>query len=266
VDQGINGGQWVSLGIYEFLNNGTENITLSDNADSWVAADAVKFEPTGLPPSTPPILLPSDGIIDNTDVGFRAEGTWPSSTHTSNFFGEDFQYHAPGDGTNTATWEPELVDGAGSYEVFIWYPVCSHLATNTPFIINHANGSDTLLIDQSINGASWISLGVYEFTNGGGGNITLTDNANSWVVADAVKFVPPDGIADNADSNFSVIGVWKRYDTAPGISGYGKDLLYHAPGTSLGTATWSAELTNGPGLYEVFAWYPVSSHLAANTP
>ncbi|MFV1952127.1 MAG: beta-propeller domain-containing protein, partial [Nitrospinota bacterium] len=266
VDQGINGGQWMSLGIYEFVNDGTENITLSDKADTWVVADAVKFEPTDLPPSTPPTLPPSDGIIDNTDEGFRVEGRWPSSTRAPNFFGEDFQYHAAGDGSDTAAWRPELVNGAGSYEIFVWYPVYSGLATDAEYIINHANGSDRILIDQSINGASWISLGVYEFTNKCGEGITLTDNANSWVAADAVRFAPPDGIVDNADYGFSLVGVWKRYNAAPGISGYGKDLRYHAPGDATDTAAWEAELVDGAGFYEVFIWYPVSSHLATNAP
>ena len=44
VDQTINGGQWFSLGTFSFENDGTENVTLSDEATGLVViADAVKF-------------------------------------------------------------------------------------------------------------------------------------------------------------------------------------------------------------------------------
>jgi hypothetical protein len=263
VDQSINGGQWVNIGIYEFVDDGTENITLTDKADSWVVADAVKFEPTDLPPSSPPIAPPSDGIIDNTEEGFSVEGTWPSATFVPGFFGEDYQYHTAGDGAETATWEAELIDGAGDYEVFVWYPISADLATNAKYIINHANESNIVLINQSRNGGIWVSLGVYEFIDGGGEGITLTANANSWVIADAIRFAPPDGIVDNADFGFSVVGDWGRYP-APSVSGYGKNFHYHTAGDGTATATWVAELTDGAGAYKVFVWYPIYSDLATN--
>jgi hypothetical protein len=48
IDQGINGGDWVSFGIFEFANHGTEDVTLTDNADSWVVAGAGRFVKVGM--------------------------------------------------------------------------------------------------------------------------------------------------------------------------------------------------------------------------
>jgi hypothetical protein len=57
------------------------------------------------------------------------------------------------------------------------------------YTINHANDSETVLIDQGINGGDWASLGRFEFAGNTTENVTLTDNANFWVAADAVRFV-----------------------------------------------------------------------------
>ncbi|MFV1950627.1 MAG: hypothetical protein ACC630_01525, partial [Nitrospinota bacterium] len=187
VDQRRNGGKWLNLGIYYFADDGTENITLSDNADSWVVADVVSFTPTSPPP-------PPDGIVDNFDPKFSLTGRWPTSSNTNNtnkvprFFGIDFRYHATGDGTETVRWDTELINGSGVYEVSVWYPISAKLATNAAYTINHNNISDTVMINQSKNGGQWVSLGSYEFADDATENITLSDNADSWVVADAVRF------------------------------------------------------------------------------
>ncbi|MBI5183485.1 MAG: hypothetical protein HY999_03885, partial [Nitrospinae bacterium] len=55
--------------------------------------------------------------------------------------------------------------------------------------INHAGLSDTVVIDRSINGGQWVSLGIHEFADDGTEDITLSDNANSWDVADAIRIV-----------------------------------------------------------------------------
>ena len=240
----------------QFLPGAVDDFSMYDRA--LTAEEIAKeYERGALPPPPP------DGIIDNTDPAFIVKGIWPSSTGTPDFFGEDFQYREPGFGNNTATWNAELFDDAGNYEVYVWYPASTAFATNAQYTINHANVSDTVRIDQSVYGGGWVigmlgwvSLGVYEFNNEGGENITLTDRANSWVVADAVMFARPDSIVDNADAGFSVNGIWGRYDVAASVLGWGKSFRYHSAGSGASKATWSAELTNGAGSYEVFVWYP----------
>ena len=64
-----------------------------------------------------------------------------------------------------------------------------------------------------------------------------------------------DGIVDNADPGFSVVGTWGTY-SGTAMSFYGPDVRYHAGGgTGDETATWDAELTGGAANYEVLVWY-----------
>jgi hypothetical protein len=51
VNQRVNGGNWFSLGTFYFTADGTEDVTLSDKADSYVIADAVWFLDR-----TPPVI------------------------------------------------------------------------------------------------------------------------------------------------------------------------------------------------------------------
>ena len=171
--------------IYNFAADGTGDVSISDNADSWVAADAVGFyfRPPG------PGEDPDDGIVDNADTGFSLVGTWGIATSPSGFYSSDYRYHAAGDGSSIATWSAELPTGSGTYEVFIRYPISALFATNVPYTINHADGSDTVVVNQSINGGQWLSIGIYNFAADGTENMSLPDNADSWVAADAVAFV-----------------------------------------------------------------------------
>ncbi|MBI5183770.1 MAG: hypothetical protein HY999_05355 [Nitrospinae bacterium] len=234
IDQNVNGGEWVSFGIYYFSGSDTENVILSDNVGARVVADAVKFEPTDLPP---------DGIVDNSDVNFSVTGRWniapPPDTPTG-FHGDDYLWvgsKTGGDGSNTATFEVELINGPGEYEVFVWYvPVSSPLlATNAPFTINHDGVSETEMVNQNINGGNWFSLGIYSFADDGTEGVILTDNADSYVVADAVRFTsvsPPDvippvirNVQSRGITDTSVEIIWEtdedsdsmvRYGTIPG--------------------------------------------------
>jgi len=190
VNQTQNGGQWVSLGTYFFADDGTENVTLSDNADAFVIADAVRF-----------VLI--DGIVDNSDLGFSVVGEWTSATKLPDYYGyPDYgDYLWAGNKTGgtgaTATWDVELTDGPGFYKVSVRYPTGSKLATNAQYTINYYKGEydTTVEVDQTKNGGQLVNLGTYAFADDGTENVTLSDKANKWVVADAVKFVwdgPPD--------------------------------------------------------------------------
>jgi len=46
-----------------------------------------------------------------------ALGTWPSSTSAGGYYGTDYDYHAPGAGTNTYTWTLNVAT-AGTCNVY----------------------------------------------------------------------------------------------------------------------------------------------------
>jgi hypothetical protein len=61
-------------------------------------------------------------------------------------------------------------------------------ATDAPYTINHAGGPITVPVNQEANGGVGFSLGVY-FFNIGPASIVLSDDADSIVIADAIRAV-----------------------------------------------------------------------------
>lgn len=58
-----------------------------------------------------------------------------------------------------------------------------------PYTISHLGGSNTVYVNQRINGGQWVDVGTYSFAQGTTGYIQVgTTNTNGYVVADAVLF------------------------------------------------------------------------------
>ena len=130
--------------------------------------------------------IPEEIIVDDVDAVFV--GTWPTSTYVSGYYGDGYRYHFIGDGSNTATWE-FIIPEAGFWEVFAMWSSYPNRATNAPYTINHADGSTTVTMNQETQGGTWVSLGVYNF-NAGTASVVLSDDANQFVIADAIRLVP----------------------------------------------------------------------------
>ncbi|WP_415407782.1 hypothetical protein ACLHDG_04420 [Sulfurovum sp. CS9] len=73
---------------------------------------------------------------------------------------------------SSAIWTPTLPE-AGSYYVYVWYSGSSSYDrdTNADYTVNHAGGSETIVIDQNQGSGDWVSLGVFSFNAGTGGNV-----------------------------------------------------------------------------------------------
>jgi len=132
---------------------------------------------------------PDEVFCDNTGASFA--GVWPSSTSSAGYFDSDYQYNAAGTGADTATWSL-FVPVAGYWEVFVRWTSGSNRATNAPYTIG---GTATVLKNQQFNGGSWQRLaGPTPFYDEGTPNwglivVRLSDNANGFVIADAIKIV-----------------------------------------------------------------------------
>jgi len=135
-------------------------------------------------------------IVDNTNnaVGdtFTFTGAWSSSTVTTGglFQGNDFWTHRGSQGAATAKWEP-TIPVAETYEVFVRHTTGSSRNTAAQFIVDYDGGSQTVLVNQGINGGTWISLGTFPFAVGTAGAVRLipTTSALIFTVADAAKWV-----------------------------------------------------------------------------
>jgi hypothetical protein len=123
-------------------------------------------------------------ILDNTEATYK--GTWPLFANLKAYGGEA-QYHEAGSGANTATWTPTIF-GAGYYNVYAWWVANTNRATDAPYTINYDGGSETIDVNQEVNGGQWVLLGTYPFAAGTSGSVVLSDDANEYVNADAIKF------------------------------------------------------------------------------
>jgi len=159
-----------------------------------------------------PLAVVSGIIIDDFDVGTSPGsnppeliGNWIHNDESGgafyaltvrgykNWYG--YGYSLPGDGQNKAIYRP-TIGVAGNYEVFEWHgwlggsPDDIQEGTNVPFTITYTQGTKVSgTIDQSTNYGKWNSLGTYYFDKGTSGKVTLNNNANGIVIADAFKFV-----------------------------------------------------------------------------
>ncbi len=141
--------------------------------------------------ANPPI---NERIIDDGDPGYAQTAGWVNLTNTL-AYQLDYDYHAAGTGANFATW---TFDGLanGSYEVFAKWIAFGNRASNAPYtILDGATPRGTIVVNQqnsptgdSSNGVTWQPLGLFSIINGTL-TVRLADNANGYVVADAIRIV-----------------------------------------------------------------------------
>ncbi|MFG2102520.1 DNRLRE domain-containing protein [Micromonospora echinaurantiaca] len=147
-------------------------------------------------------------LVDNSDFNNTSSaGTWPAAT-AGTFQGYDYRTNGAGTGAETFTWDL-VIPQDGDYDVYVRYPAVSGAASNAPVTVDHAGGSATTRVDQTAGAGTWVKVGRYGFTAAGTNQkVTLTDDANGTVVADAVKLVRDNSAdVDNEKKNFTY-----RYD------------------------------------------------------
>jgi hypothetical protein len=177
-------GDWVSLGTYNFDGVGEEKVELSQSADGYVIADAMKWAaPEPPPPPIEKLLVDNDDPADATPTG-----DWGTSGWCSDRIGSDYHYHADASGTDIFTWTPTVVVPE-TYEVFAYWCEDPTRATDAAYTIYHDGGSTLVSRDQTSDG-DWVSLGTYDFDGLGVEKVELSQSADGYVIADAVELVP----------------------------------------------------------------------------
>jgi hypothetical protein len=209
----------------------------------------------------------TDVIVDNADAtGVIRTGSWPSSTGSGGYYGPNYLHdNNAGKGTKSVRFTPNLsVDG--NYEVFGRWAAHSNRASNVPFDIASAGGTDFFQTSQQVNGGQWFSFGVFPFKAGTTASVVIgTAGTNGYVVADAVRFVRlAEVVVDNSDlSGVTLTGSWS---TSSSAGFYGVNSLHDG---NAGKGSKSVRFT--PTLletrnYEVYAWWTSHSNRATNVP
>ncbi|AOY87513.1 hypothetical protein BKP64_04625 [Marinobacter salinus] len=130
-------------------------------------------------------------IVDDSDSTFFFEGPWVTSSASSGYLGEGYHVISKGQGDNYAVWNLELID---YYEIYVRWTSHSNRASNASYEVHHLDEAnrlvvDTVTLDQRSGGGEWFKLGTYKMSTLTG-RVQLIDDADGYVVADAVRFVP----------------------------------------------------------------------------
>ncbi len=133
-----------------------------------------------------------DDMDDPPNVSF--EGRWLLATNDVHagigyYLGTHWAYKGSGDAR--AIFTPK-VPKTGLYTVYAWFgpdPMKDH-ASNAPVIVKSADGSKTVRVDLRNQKGGWVKLGTFRFEKGRKGSITMSNDADGNVLADAVKLVP----------------------------------------------------------------------------
>jgi hypothetical protein len=125
-------------------------------------------------------------VIDNLDREFTVlAGTW-TTTAPPDRLGPNVRYTAAGTGSSRVRFTPRITV-AGDYRVSAWWTAYPNHATNAPYTIRHSTGTTVVRTNQETNGGQWRDLGTYRFNAGTAGNVELSNDANEYVTADAIK-------------------------------------------------------------------------------
>ncbi len=138
----------------------------------------------GLEEGLPPILR-----LEESAQGATATGAWREGETVKGMHGGAYKaINASAGGGASFTWKIEVPE-PGMYEVSVWAPRVPNAAADAPLRIRHANGEETLKINQAQAPGRWVKVGDYPFRPGEG-EITLTNqsaDSSKVIVADAIK-------------------------------------------------------------------------------
>jgi hypothetical protein len=135
----------------------------------------------------------STPVCDNEDPGFvELAGSWESMSYAG-AHGGTFRYNPAGTGENRAAWRVDHIVAPGKYDVYVWkfdHPFPDLMATDARFAVRDRDSlSGWIRVDQSAPGDEWVYLGSFEFDTSRLQGVVVTDQANGYVIADAVKLV-----------------------------------------------------------------------------
>lgn len=157
-----------------------------------------------------------DIVIDNPAAAVA--GSWSSGTSSADKYGSDYRFKGQGTGSAYLQYTPEILT-AGNYHVYEWHPAGTNRTLGAPHVIAYDGGSDTVLVNQQVNGGLWNFLGTYPFAAGLSGHVRITDgfaDGGQVVLADAVAFVYDDQSPPPSTTFVHVESIGMSFVNAPG--------------------------------------------------
>ncbi|MEO1524246.1 MAG: glycosyl hydrolase family 28-related protein [Planctomycetota bacterium] len=140
--------------------------------------------------------LQQEVLIDNLDEEVSYVGGWSSSaTKPGGYIGSDVAFSD--DPNALASFHPDL-PVAGQYDVFVrWIGESRRKSdhkghsTTVPVQVTHAEGTQSLAVNQTVDGGRWIKIGSYNFDAGQTAEVEFGTNPGSnerKTIVDGVRF------------------------------------------------------------------------------
>jgi hypothetical protein len=264
------GGSWEELAVVTVTGT-VLVVEISDAANQFVIADAIRIEPSSTPPPPPEFL-----IVDDSDAGYADSG-WSVSPLLEGRL-NDLRYAPAGNGSQTATWTFTGLT-PGNYTVAATWSPHTNRATNAPYTIRDGVGGQVLEVvrvnqelapdDFTANGSSWEHLTIVTITRGEL-VVELSNDANGYVIADAIRIarttdtpaLPPGTIIDDGDGEFTTTEGWH---VTPVMEGRDGDVRYTGFGDGSRIATWTFSGL-AAGTYRVSTTWSAHANRAADAP
>jgi hypothetical protein len=143
-------------------------------------------------------------VIDTGDeeASLIGEG-WFASANSGYWGTTPAQLNPIGNGSSYAEFRPRFTTDA-VYEVYGWWVASSNRSQDTPFIIYHKNGTDTVRVNQAADGSMWKLIGTYQFSSDTTQKIQISNagTTGNYVVADAIRLLSYDPLT-SADENYT---------------------------------------------------------------
>ena len=212
-------------------------------------------------------------ILDNASpTGVTLTGAWVASTNQAGYYGSNYLHdNAANKGTMSVRFNPALAS-AGSYQVYARWTSGSNRANNVPIDVTGTNGTFGLQVDETVNGQQWVSLGVFQFNAGTGGNVVFSNTGTAvgkYMTVDAVRFVKvaaaAEVIKDNTDaSGVAITGTWTTGTNQPGYQG--ANYIHDGAANKGAMSVKYTPTLPYTGFYKVYARWTSDSNRANNVP
>jgi len=180
----------------ETVHNSAKERFADSERPAWYSPDGA------LPDSTNPDHL--QYFITNSEEWYpsiEVIGDWQESREVLGFYRETYHLTSAGLGADRFRWIFSIPQ-PGNYTVSAWWPASESMTSNANYTINHAGGSTSVFVNQTVNGGQWNELDEFYF-DVGEYSVVLSDDADAGnVVADAVRIAYADPeVYDNKIDN-----------------------------------------------------------------
>jgi len=143
-----------------------------------------------------PVSQSHSVILDTGDPACQLLGSgWFASANAGYYGTTPAMLNTIGIGDKQAIFNTSL-ERPTLCQVYAWWVAASNRCKNTPIVVVHASGRDTIRVDQTQHHAQWVSVGTYLFGNDPEHKVIISNagTIGTYIVADAIKLTSSEAI------------------------------------------------------------------------